>query len=500
MEDEAIVADDIALSLENMGYDISSVVSSGEKAVQKAGTERPDLVLMDIMLDGDMDGIEAAYKIQTLFDIPVVYLTAYSDENIIKRAGETASYGYLIKPFNKPELYTSIEIAISKSKMERKVRESEERFREVVEGTGDLITRVDGQGKILYVNHMALRVFGVDINECIGMSAFRFIHPDDRDKTEKQFKECVQSRLPQASIDNRQVNVKTGEVHHMSWTSNFYYDKDGKVERINGIAHDITLRKKADEERERFTQALDQKNRELEQIIYVTSHDLRSPLLNIYGYSKDMAASARELASAINEKGFPEEIREKFKLILNKDMLESVKYINVSIYKIESLLNGLLKVARAGQIDLNKEKLDMNSLLSDIISIIRFKSRETSTKIETTELPPCTGDRTQIDQIFSNLIGNAMKYMDPERAGIIKISGHENNGQSVYCVEDNGIGIAAEHQEKIFNIFHQVKPDERTGEGLGLTIVRKIVERHHGNIRVESEPGKGSRFYVSLPA
>ena len=115
-------------------------------------------------------------------------------------------------------------------------------------------------------------------------------------------------------------------------------------------------------------------------------------------------------------------------------------------------------------------------------------------------MPECKGDRVQINQVFSNLVDNAIKYLEEKQPGSIKISGYKENGHSVYCVEDNGIGIAHKHQEKIFNMFHQLKPGRREGEGLGLTIALRIVDLHRGKIWVESKPGSGSRFFVSLPA
>ena len=110
------------------------------------------------------------------------------------------------------------------------------------------------------------------------------------------------------------------------------------------------------------------------------------------------------------------------------------------------------------------------------------------------------GDRTQISQVFSNIIDNAIKYHDPKRSGLIKVTGSNEDGQVIFCVEDNGIGIAQEDQQRVFEIFQRLQPDANPGEGLGLSIVRKILDRHSGKIWLESEPGIGSKFYVSLPA
>ena len=120
--------------------------------------------------------------------------------------------------------------------------------------------------------------------------------------------------------------------------------------------------------------------------------------------------------------------------------------------------------------------------------------------MKVSNLPPCVGDHVQINQLFSNLLDNALKYRDPERPGVIEITGQQVNDQVVYCVRDNGIGIPEEHHSKIFEIFQRLNPSATTGEGLGLSIVKKILSRHNGSIWVESEPGVGSRFFVLLPS
>ena len=120
-------------------------------------------------------------------------------------------------------------------------------------------------------------------------------------------------------------------------------------------------------------------------------------------------------------------------------------------------------------------------------------------KLEIGDLPACKGDKTQVSQVFSNLIGNAIKYLDPNRPGSIKVSGHQEDNKSIYCVEDNGVGIAPEHQKKVFELFYKLSSDDTLGEGMGLSIVKKIMQGHEGEIWLESELGKGSKFYFSLP-
>jgi two-component system, response regulator PdtaR len=133
VEDEMIVAADVKNRLENMGYDVSGIIDTGEEAVEKAGELKPNLILMDIVLKGEMDGIEAAQNIRVTYDIPIIYLTAYSDEKTLERAKVTEPFGYVLKPFEDREIQSAIEMALYKHKMDQKLKESEEKYRKLIE-------------------------------------------------------------------------------------------------------------------------------------------------------------------------------------------------------------------------------------------------------------------------------------------------------------------------------------------------------------------------------
>ncbi len=239
------------------------------------------------------------------------------------------------------------------------------------------------------------------------------------------------------------------------------------------------------------------KNKEMEQIIYVTSHDLRSPLLNIQGFSRELQESFKQVLPVLNESGISSETREKLADALEEDIPEALKFILASSSKMDTLLSGLLRISRMGRVVLTIKRLDMNKLMADVVGVFEYKIKEAGITLHVDELPSCSGDEVQISQVFSNLLDNALKYLDPDRKGVIRISGTK---QLVYCVEDNGIGVKMNHQNKIFEIFHRLNPgDSVAGEGLGLTIVSKRLDRHGGKIWVEFEQGKGSKFFVSLP-
>ncbi len=281
-------------------------------------------------------------------------------------------------------------------------------------------------------------------------------------------------------------------------------DEIGKLyDGFNNMLEQIQLREKerdeAEAERERLFGELEEKNKELEQVVYVTSHDLRSPLVNIQGFSRELEYSLQELSALPGIDSIPAGLKKKFSLILEEDIPDSLKYIKTSASKMDSLLAGLLKLSRVGRAEVTFSQVDMNHLMQEALHALEFQVKELAATVKVENLPPCFGDEMQINQAFSNLINNALKYLDPQRPGMIRISGEKQNDYVVYCVEDNGIGIAEEHQQRIFEIFHRLNPDDSSGEGLGLTIVNKIVRRHSGKVWVESFPAKGSKFFVRLP-
>ena len=272
--------------------------------------------------------------------------------------------------------------------------------------------------------------------------------------------------------------------------------------RLEGYSHNLELMV-ADKtkEIEQMLEELRYKNKEMEQIVYVASHDLRSPLLNIQGFSKELQSAVEQIRTILDESDMSVETREKFAEPLEEDIPDALRFILTSSSKMDALLSGLLHVSRLGRARLSIKELDMNKLVSDITETFKYQIKEANVKFPINELPSCRGDEVKINQVFSNLLDNALKYRDRKRDCIITLSGKREDGHVVYCLEDNGLGIAEKHMEKIFEIFHRLHPADSdvVGEGLGLSIVRRIIDRHGGKIWVESEPGKGSKFYVSLP-
>jgi len=228
-------------------------------------------------------------------------------------------------------------------------------------------------------------------------------------------------------------------------------------------------------------------------------------LVNIQGFSQELARACERLRERLPgltqaEAGSTPGPSGELKELLTQDIPEALEYIQAGVTKIDALLAGFLRYSRLGKAALRIERLDMDSMVQSIVQAMEFQIQRAEVKLDIARLPECLGDSTQINQVFSNLIDNAIKYRHPKRLPSISIRGAMENQRALFTVEDNGIGIAPDHQHKIFEIFHRLNPSAGEGEGLGLTIAQRILERQNGRIWVESTPGVGSRFFVSLPS
>jgi signal transduction histidine kinase len=260
------------------------------------------------------------------------------------------------------------------------------------------------------------------------------------------------------------------------------------------VTTDITERKHAEEERELLLHELARKNEELEGMLYVASHDLRAPLVNVQGFGGRLEKACAELvaqgpASAAADAASPA-----------SRIVKALGYIRASAGKMDGLINGLLRVSRLGRVAVNLQTVDMDRLVQVVRTTLEIQAQQAGAAIELGPLPPCRGDPQLLGQVFTNLLDNALNYRDPARPLRVTVSGRIEGREVFYCVADTGMGIAPEHQNKIWEMFHRLYPEgPAPGEGLGLKIVRRILDRHRGRIWVESRPGEGSRFYVALP-
>ena len=255
------------------------------------------------------------------------------------------------------------------------------------------------------------------------------------------------------------------------------------------------------ERRVKLVKPLELKNQEMHDIVHTASHDLRSPLATIDGFSNELKYSCDNLLELLAEQSDCEDKKEQIELLIKEEIPQALKFIIGSSKKMGSLLDGLLQVSRVGAVEIHSESLDVNNSATEVLKSMEYQIKENNITATVETLPGCIGDTHMLDHVFTNLISNAIKYRDLAKESEIKISGWVEGGMSTYCVEDNGIGIATRHQKNVFEIFHRLDPhDSAGGEGLGLTIVTRLMARMDGKIWLESEVGKGSKFFIALPA
>lgn len=262
-----------------------------------------------------------------------------------------------------------------------------------------------------------------------------------------------------------------------------YKEYSDIIKQFNLMAEQISERQRA----------LSMKNKELESMLYIATHDLRTPLVNIAGFSQELEGQFAELDQNISNS-------QSYEKLLNDEIPNSLHFIIQSTRRMDQLLQGLLRVARLNRSELIVQSVDLNNLFATITDNLNFATRNRKASILIDALPTVKGDPSELQQVFSNLIENALKYSHPERTPEIRVSAKADDGFAWIAVQDNGLGVSELHQKKIFNIFFRVG-DQPTisGEGLGLTIVQRIVERHQGEISLSSIVGEGSEFVVKLP-
>ena len=307
----------------------------------------------------------------------------------------------------------------------------------------------------------------------------------------------ARGKVWRGEIKNR---AKDGSYYWMDTTIFPFVDPKGHPVQYIAIRTDITQRKADAEELQRIAAELAEKNKELEAIVYTVSHDLRSPLVNVQGFGKQLNRACETIRAAVTDAEHGLVPAEKLRQPLDVGIPQALRFINAGVHKMEALLAGLLHYSRMGRVQLSIRPLNINGLLEEILAAMRFQLDQAGAEVTVGTLPTCLADNVQTNQVFANLLDNALKYRDPARPLRVAVTGVVRDGQAIFSVRDNGIGISPEHQAKVFEIFHRLNPDDTPGEGLGLTIAQRVLERQKGKIWVESRPGEGSTFLVSLPA
>ena len=325
------------------------------------------------------------------------------------------------------------------------------------------------------------RIFGLEPQEFKATyEAFlERLHPDDRAAVDSAYSGSVREGKDSYEIEHRVVQKGTGAIRWVHEKCEHVRDASGRIVRSVGMIHDITERKRAEDQLKKASDELKRSNVALKQFAYAASHDLREPLRNMASFVKLL------------------ERRYKNKIDERAD--QYIDYIVGSSTRMQDLIEDLLDYSRLETKGKVFKPLNSNDLIERTITDLDASIKENRAEVTHDPLPDVTADSSQLGRLFQNLISNAIKYKG-KRKPKIHISASRGKEEWVFSVKDNGIGIDPEYFEKIFVIFQRLHSrEEYPGTGIGLAICKKIVELHGGRIWVDSEPGKGSTFRFTIP-
>jgi PAS domain S-box-containing protein len=471
VEDEVVVAKQLEQSLAIMGYEVVGTATSGADAVELTRDLLPDVILMDIVMPGKLDGIAAAERIKEELNVGVIFLTAYAEDKLIRRAKRVGPFGYIVKPFHDEELRAAIEVATYKNEMEQRLRDSEERYRRIVDTAQEGIYVVDTDVKIDFVNRQLAEMLGYTAGEMVGRYLIDFMDdlaPVGVYETHYWDKETIKEP------HDFRFRRKDGSDLWGMISSSAICDDAGRFVGALGMVIDVTERKQAE-------RALRKTNEELSNFVDTVSHDLKNPILSIRGFSSLLL---RNYEKKLGDKG--------------RGYLE---VIEACARQMDCLVSDLLTLSSLGQVVPKFRSVISHELVYKAVSTLQGRLDEMGIELVVAQkLPIIYCDRQRMYQVFENLISNAIRFAGHGKKPEIEIGYEDEREYHKFYVRDNGVGIDAKHHRKIFEMFHRVQENENEeGTGMGLAIVDRIVRQHSGKIWVESQKGEGATFYFTLP-
>ncbi|HYL99583.1 MAG TPA: ATP-binding protein, partial [Blastocatellia bacterium] len=435
-------------------------------------------VLMDIKLQGEMDGIQTAHALRSLLDIPVVYLTSYSDQNTIERAKVTEPFGYLLKPFKEKELLATIEMAVYKHEADANLKRHRELLATILRSIGDGVIAIDREGRVQFMNAAAERLTGWTEGEASAKPLGDVFDLRDAssgnpvpDPEQPMLRDGTAGEIP----DNVLLRSRDGREFAIDDSAAPIKDSKGNTLGLVLAFRDISDKKLLQQEL-----IHSEKLAALGQLISGVAHELNNPLTSVIGFT-DLLLGSTECGEGLKER---------------------LQIIRSEGDRARKIVRNLLSFARSHHP--HRTEVNLNALIQTTIDLRSYEMSvsNVSLRFELSDIPAVVADAHQLQQVLLNLVMNAEQAIaDSGKPGEIVVATEERKieGQRAVAITitDTGPGIPQANLDRIFDPFFTTKPVGK-GTGLGLSVSYGIIKEHQGNIRVENRPEGGARFTIEL--
>lgn len=479
-----LVADDNADMREHIArllgsdYEVATV-ADGSAALKRVRSERPDLLLTDVMMPG-MDGFELLRALRAdpeTRTLPVIFLSARAGEESRVEGIEAGADDYLVKPFTANELRARVRTHVIMNRVrldaESRLRQKDDRLQLALSAGKLGIWELDTATGVMTASDQCKAHFGRGpFEQCNFETLKEAIHPEDRESVLAGMARAIESADSFEAV--HRCLWPDGSLHWINMRGRAFETKAGRTPLVAGVTIDITEAKRTEQE-------LRTANLDLEQFAYSASHDLKEPLRNI--------------------KIFAELICSRYESVLDRQGVEFLGFVRNGAARMEMLIRDLLAYTQAARVERVKEPVDAGEVLNTTLENLAQLIQQSSAVIRAEVMPMIPVHSTHLQQVFQNLIGNAIKYRRKDITPAIQIGARRLHEKWLFTIADNGIGIPPHYKERIFGLFKRLHTnDEYEGTGIGLALCQRIVEGYGGRIWVESQPGEGSKFHFTLPA
>lgn len=484
VEDEAIVAFNLQQRLEQLGYDVPAIAASGQESLDLIHDLLPDLVLMDIHIQGQMDGIEVAARLRQSHPVPVIYLTAYAEDATLERARQTQPYGYLLKPFSERELHATIQMAFERHKLELELVDKQLLLQQALDAASMGVIEMDVATMGITPSSRTSKLLGWPLHQPFTVAdLLSRVDSADRDSIAAKLQESL-SALQTFSEEFRVL----AEEAPPRWVK--LDAGPGARRRLSGVVQDISDRKNG-EIRLRLlndglenlvnerTSELHLSLKELEAFSFSVAHDLRSPLRAIVGFSQELI------------RAHPDE--------LGSDGLALVDRIALAGTRMGALIDALLNMSRLTQAPIHLTVVNLSDVASELAAQLLASEPQRVAHIQVAPGMTALADLVLVRSVVDNLLRNAWKFSGRSPVTRIDVGMENQRGETVFFVRDNGCGFDMAFANRLFGPFQRLhREEEYSGTGIGLTIVQRIVMRHGGRVWATAEPGQGATFFFTL--